>query len=93
MTHCSRKWAHAIWAAPFYSPPLTRFDLLPPPAKSKKNMGKNANVYGRSIGQTRLILLLVFHVLVFKDSSDMVKKCDWGQKVENQAQLGTKSPF
>ena len=22
-----------------------------------------------------------------------VKKCDWGQKVENQAQLGTKSPF
>jgi len=50
-------------------------------------------VYGRSIGQTRLILLLVFHVLGFKDSSDMVKKCDWGQKVENQAQLGTKSPF
>ena len=45
------------------------------------------------IGQTRLILLLVFHVLGFKDSSDMVKKCDWGQKVENQAQLGTKSPF
>jgi len=50
-------------------------------------------VYGRSIGQTRLILLLVFHVLGFKDSSDMVKKCDWRQKVENQAQLGTKSPF